>query len=56
MLSAQKLVKKQGWWKGKFALFLRQANGSKVDFPASTALSVDKSFYRRGKGARAKTV
>ena len=25
---------KQGWWKGKFALFLRQANGSKVDSPA----------------------
>ena len=33
-LTAQKLIKQQGWWKRKFALFLRQANGPKIDSPS----------------------
>ena len=33
-LAAQKLIKQQGWWEGKFALFLRQANGPKIDSPS----------------------
>lgn len=54
MLTAQKLIKKQGWWKGMFALFLRQADGSKVGYPALRLPYQRTSDFIDG--ARAKTV
>ena len=35
-LAAQRPVRRQGWWKGKFALFRRADSNPKTDFPPLT--------------------
>ena len=57
LLAAQKPIKRQGWWKGMFALFWMLATGGggggvdscpKADCPLTIG---GKSFYRRREGA-----
>ena len=58
LLTAQNLIKRQGWWKGKFVLLWMLATGvgwwgclSKGQLPPTDGQPVGKSFYRwRGGG------